>query len=272
MKIGKTLISKRTIALACVAVLLFTFGSVMGVRAARQAPAIQSSDLEADFELQHLGVHLLENGKLVGLRSDGGIVAGGNGKLLEYMASEEDPYGTFVPGKKYEEKIAAQNRTNVDQYLRITIHKYWQDPVRDEEGNITGFIKNTALEPKLIKLTYGNKAYNDSAWTVNERESTEESETYYYNKALPGNSKTADLFNQLVVSNEILSDVTSEESKVTEGNTTRTVITYVYKYDDKYIGLEADVQALQTHNANDAIKGIWGVRNVTVSGGKLTVK
>ena len=49
------------------------------------------------------------------------------------------------------------------------------------------------------------------------------------------------------------------------------VITYEYEYSGKQICLEAEVQALQTHNINRAIKSVWGVQNVTASDGKLSV-
>ena len=43
------------------------------------------------------------------------------------------------------------------------------------------------------------------------------------------------------------------------------------KYDGKYICLEADVQSIQTHNPNKAIRGEWGVTNVSAADGSLTV-
>ena len=51
-----------------------------------------------------------------------------------------------------------------------------------------------------------------------------------------------------------------------------TVITYSYDYDDYTFYIEADVQAIQTHNVNDAITGLWGVSNVTANDGKVTVR
>ena len=262
MKIGKHLVSKRTLALACAAIVLFTFGGVMGVRAAKTAPDIQSQDLEADFQLQHLGVHLYENGKWVGKRSDDN---GERGKLLTYMyADKSDEAGAFIAGKEYEEKIAAKNATDVDQYLRIIIHKYWQ--VKTDNG----FEKDTNLDPSLIKLSYNNSEYNTKSWAKNKKESTTESETYYYKSKLGAGDMTPPVVNKLVVDGKIAEG--KEEIVIPAENPgDKTVIKYVYEYDGKYIALEADVQAVQTHNGNDAIKGIWGVQNVTVSNGTLSV-
>ena len=50
-----------------------------------------------------------------------------------------------------------------------------------------------------------------------------------------------------------------------------TVITYSYDYDDFTFYIEADVQAIQTHNAPDALKSMWGVNNVSAGNGTLTV-
>ena len=108
MKNNKTKSSKRTIILTAAAAALFLIAGVIGALAAGNAPDIRSDDLEADFQLQHLGVHLMENGKAVGKRSDN--VQAGNGVLLSQLK------GKFVPGRVYEERIAAQNRSDTDQY------------------------------------------------------------------------------------------------------------------------------------------------------------
>ena len=44
-----------------------------------------------------------------------------------------------------------------------------------------------------------------------------------------------------------------------------TVITTKYDYDGKKFVVKAEVNAVQTHNAADAIKSAWGV-NVSVGG------
>ena len=45
---------------------------------------------------------------------------------------------------------------------------------------------------------------------------------------------------------------------------------YEYKYNGYSFVVEAEVQAIQTHNAVDAIKSAWGV-DATITDGKLTV-
>lgn len=257
MKNNKTKSSKRTIILTAAAAALFLIAGVIGALAAGNAPDIRSDDLEADFQLQHLGVHLMENGKAVGKRSDN--VQAGNGVLLSQLK------GKFVPGRVYEERIAAQNRSDTDQYVRIILKKYWQTAGRDGK-----LVKDTELDPALIHLTYGEKAaYNTGAWAINPREHSTESDTYYYRTSLKGSDTvSADLVNRLKVDGKIVKDITEEKSANSAG---QMVIKKKYKYDGKYICLEADVQSIQTHNPNKAIRGEWGVTNVSAADGSLTV-
>ena len=62
----------------------------------------------------------------------------------------------------------------------------------------------------------------------------------------------------------------TEETTEQKGN--QTIYTYTYAYDGYQICVEADVQSVQTHNPQETIESTWGVRNVTVSGNKVTVK
>ena len=50
------------------------------------------------------------------------------------------------------------------------------------------------------------------------------------------------------------------------------IITYTYEYDGYTAHIDAEVDAVQTHNAADAIKSAWGV-DVTISGdGSLSLR
>lgn len=252
MKSAKKNLSTRTLVLIAVAVLLFASGGFLGTRAAL---TIQSEKLDSEFELDHIYVQLWENDQHVGNRGDG------TGSLIAYMNKKVDP------GRVYEERIYARNDTGtesvspVDQYVRLIIRKYWLD----EEGN-----KDNTLDPTLIKLTYNNKEYNKGPWVRNDRESTTEAETYYYTSVLSGGAATAPVVNELQLDPKIIAaDQLTKEAGKWVGN--KQTYTYTYKYKGKYICIEAEVQALQTHNINRAIKSVWGVQNVSVSKGSLTV-
>ena len=286
MKIRNTKLSKRTLALLAATALLFGGGGFAGTKAAL---TYFSEDYTAAFELDHLQVHLIENGVDVCHekndiytvhRTDGEHAQDRKekykGNLVEYLGYTNDTHygktaayklgtpGKVEPGRTYKEEISAENGNNVDEYVRLIVRKYW----------VKNGAKNTALSPDLIKLTYNGKAYNSSAWTLNEKESTAESQTYYLNKMLKAKEPSALLFNELTIDGEITDDehMKVEEKTTTEGNKKVTVYTYTYDYDGYTFYIEADVQAIQTHNVNDAIGSLWGVSNVSASNGTVTVK
>ena len=271
MKQNKKKLSKRTLALAAVAVLLFASGGFMGTRAQL---SITSQDYEGHFKLDHLQVHLIENGRDVcGGHNTLDGTRKSSGKLIQYLK------GKFDPGRAYKEEIAARNGTGennepVDQFVRLSIRKYWKNP----EGE-----KDPSMKPDLIQLTYNSskdeawfndkndKAYNDKNWVINPKETTTERTTYYYRTTLAGGETSAPVVNKLKIDGKIVDDVVIHEPD--ENN----VITYEYKYDGYIACIEADVQAVQTHNADGnadyaAIRSIWGVDNVTVSGDTLSVR
>ena len=283
MKIRNTKLSKRTLALLAATAVLLGSGSYTGTRAALQ---YFSEDYRGGFELEHLQVHLLENGddvchgantKYTVHRTDGSNPTKQDkyvGNLVEYMGYSNDDHsgnsaayqvgkpGEVIPGKKYEERIAARNGSDINEYVRLTVKKYWVDSDKN---------KDTRMDPELIKLSYGGKAYNSSAWAINEKEHTKESDTYYLRNMLSGGETSADLFDTLQIDAAVY-DLGDVKTTTTHTDTNKTVITYKYDYDDFTFYIEADVQAIQTHNVNDAIGSLWGVNNVRASNGTVTVK
>ena len=280
MKIKGKTISIRTLALMAALLLCLTSGGVM---ASKAQLAIFSDDYIADFELDHLQVHLMENGvdvchgendMITVHREDNGGAKKEKyrGNLLEYMGYTNDTHfgseaayrlgtpGTVEPGRTYDEKICARNGQNIDQYVRLTVRKYWVDP----EGR-----KATYLSPDLIHLTYNGKACNTEAWQINPREHTAESDTYYLTRILKAEETSPLLFNELTIDKSIVDNENLTRTETREGN--KIVYHYEYDYDGYKFFLEADVQAIQTHNANAAIDSLWGVGNVSATNGVVTV-
>lgn len=250
MRFGNKKLSTRTLALTVAAVLLFACGSVMFAKAALN---IRSGNLDETFELDHVYVNLLENEKNVnGSGDEAGVLLGSIDKI--------------VPGIVYKEVIAAQNATGegtvdaVDQYMRIILKKYWINP----DGT-----KDTTMDPSLIHIGYGDKDYNEGPWQINEEETTAEQTVYYYTKKLAGQEVTEPLIDHLQMDTSVATDISDTNLIPSQDGD---VYKYTYRYDGKTICLEADVQVLQPHNINDAIKSSWGVENVSVSGGVLTVQ
>ena len=164
---------------------------------------------------------------------------------------------TFTPGKKYNEAISVKNSGTIDTFVRVIITKSWQD----KEGK-----KNTELSPDLIELNF----LTDNGWEIAKDQSyqSEQSDQYkertvlYYTKALKAGKPTPALSDTLRINPSIASDVT----KVPKGKT----ITYTYKYNGYTFHIDAEVDAVQTHNAKDAIKSAWGV-DVNVSDDETTM-
>ncbi|MEE1163913.1 MAG: hypothetical protein UHU21_09480 [Lachnospiraceae bacterium] len=261
-----------TIALFAVAAGLLLFTTIGSARAALR---IFSDTYKGRVELQDIGVTLLEkSGKP---DSEARPVASrdyksgsqdeweGNveGVLLENLLAEGE---VFVPGKAYTEEISCANTGTIDEYVRITIYKYWTDSegnkvlTKDKESGLT----TQELTPELIRFTFPN----EDCWILDSENSaeTEERQIYYYNKLLKAGTDTKDT--PLTGTLTIDESVTRSVSKViSDGGKT---ITTSYDYDGWKFCVEATVDAVQDHNAEDAIRSAWG-RDVTVSDGTLSL-
>ncbi len=181
---------------------------------------------------------------------------------------EEGEKEELVPGKHYFEEISCRNSGTIDEYVRITLYKYWVNA--DGEKVFTASaddpITTQGLSPALINFTF---PYLGSDWILDEKNSaeTEERQIYYYNKLLKAGEDTSatPLTGTLTIDQLVGLKVNKEVSD--DGKT----ITVSYKYDGWKFCVEAAVDAVQDHNAEDAIRSAWG-RDVTISNGTLTLK
>ena len=239
MKKKKKSFPKVTVLLLAAAAVLLV-GS--GVGSARAALTYYSENYAAQVSMSSIGVTLLENGERVSSRDyrDDGEWSETTGELLTNMLGEGEK---FTPGKSYQEKLSVENSGNIDAFVRVIITKSWQDA----DGN-----KNTTLSPDLIELNY----LTDNGWAIAEDQSTPERTVLYYTKAVGVGESTPALSDTLRINQSIASEVT----KTVKDNT----ITYSYQYDGYTFHVDAEVDAVQTHNAKDAIKSAWGV-DVNVS-------
>ena len=242
-------------ALVLTAAALLLVGSTVG--STRAALTYYSENYSAQMNMQSIGVSLLENDKVISNRdyvSNNKWKGTSEGDLLTDLLGKDD---TFTPGKKYNEAISVKNSGTIDTFVRVIITKSWQD----EKGN-----KNTNLSPDLIELNF----LTDNGWKVAKAQSTRERTVLYYTKALKAGKPTPALSDTLRINPSIASDVTKpvpESEKESEKGKT---ITYTYKYNGYTFHIDAEVDAVQTHNAKDAIKSAWGV-NVNVSDDETTM-
>ena len=128
----------------------------------------------------------------------------------------------------------------------MILTKSWQD----KEGK-----KNTTLSPDLIELNF----LTANGWVVADQQTTDERTVLYYTKAVKAGDTTPALSDTLRIDPKIATE--SEKGKT---------ITYTYKYNGYTFHIDAEVDAVQTHNAKDAIKSAWGV-DVNVSDDETTM-
>ena len=230
MKFKGTKLSKRTAALFAAALVLLGSGGAMGTRA---VPTILGSTFDTQIETPILSVALTENGSKV---ADGGALFKSIGDKVE-------------PGKAYTDPISVMNDGNTDEYVRVVVRKYWTKPEKKDGKNVDTGVKDTSLTPDQIVLAQA------SGWTVKDGESPE-TKVYYYAKPVAAGD-TVKLFDSVKVASSVATD--PEIDKATDEETGVTIVTYKYAYDGYTFHVEAEAQSVQTHNAAQAIKSVWGV-------------
>jgi len=260
------------VVLFIVAAALILTGGIGGTRAAL---TIRSQQYNAQLELQDIGVTLLERNSEDGDPNEAGVRdyrpysdyvwdEQGTHRLCENLLGEDT---SLKLGKKYGEYLSVLNSGNIDEYVRVRIYKYWA--ATDENGevitNSDGTVqKRTDLDPALIDLNI----LKENGWiepSGDEGRSPEYIELYYTNILAP-TEETPFLTDTLKIDDSIAVKVEETRSVDDKGYT---VLTHTYEYDGKQFIIEAEVDAVQTHNKVDAIRSAWG-RTATFSGDTLT--
>lgn len=244
MKKKRKLLSAGPVILLSASALLLV-GSTVG--STRAALTYYSDNYTADMSVSSIGVSLTENGKNISSRdyshsnNEWDVT---EGELFKDLQKDE----AIVPGKTYKEELSVSNSGSIDNYVRVILTKSWTD----KNGK-----KDTTLSPGLIDL----HVVEDNGWIVDEDASTAERTVLYYTGIVSAGESTPNFIDTLKIDNKIAEKVKVETSKDENGNT---IIRHVYKYDGYQFHVDAEVNAVQTHNAKDAIKSAWGV-DVTVS-------
>ena len=250
---------------AAVLLLASTVGSTQA------ALTYYSENYMAEVTVSNIGVKLLENGTEVSRRNyvddkgitwddtnDGTLFA--SGKLKEVCADgelKEVNASDLVLGKKYQEELKAENSGAIASYVRMIITKSW----KDANGK-----KDTTLSPALIDL---NLVTGDNGWVVDQSASTPERTVLYYKNILKVGEATTACTDTVRIDPAISTKVIETVSTDAAGLKT---ITFVYEYDGYTFNIEAEVDAVQTHNAIDAIKSAWGVDVAVDEHGTLSLK
>ena len=235
--------------LSASAVLLI--GSTVG--STRAALTYYSENYGAEVTVSNIGVSLLENGETVSRRDydSNGEWNETSGALLADLQEE-----TIVPGKEYDEALAVSNSGSIDSYVRVILNKSWTDSEGSTDPN---------LSPELIDLNL----LTDNGWIIDEDASTAERTILYYTNILPAGDTTPALSDTVRIDPAVADKVPEEVATDENGYQT---ITFTYAYDGYTFELEAEVNAVQTHNAQDAIKSAWGVDVDVADDGTISLR
>ncbi len=233
--------------LSAVLLLLSTVGST------RAALTYYSADYAVQVEIKSIGVSLLENNRVVSYRNY--AETGSN----EFVEGQEK----LIPGKMYDEKLSVQNTGAIDEYVRVVVTRSWQDA----DGK-----KATDLDPGLIGLSLDGQDLDEftekNGWIKDTKAAGSDHERIilYYSRPVASQAQTPAICDTLCLNGTLLDEY---ETKPTEKPG---VVTTTYKYNGYKFVLEAEVDAVQTHNAEDAIKSAWGVDVNIAPDGTLSLK
>ena len=234
------------------AVGLLASSSVGGARAAL---TYYSETYTSRVQMYDIGVTLLENDKEISWRNydsrkDNGSWLEEKGVLLENMVPEGEK---FKIGVWYPEELKVMNSGTINQYVRVSLYKYWLE----ENGE-----KVQTLTPDLIDL----ELQTDNGWMIDEESSTDERTILYYNRVLETGETSPAFAGRLKIDQSVTAKVTQTTEKTANGSK---IIT-TYDYDGVQFCIEATVDAVQEHNVEDAVWSAWG-RKVTVNDGILSL-
>ncbi|MCI8786093.1 MAG: hypothetical protein HFI84_05465 [Eubacterium sp.] len=231
---------KKVTYLMFTASVLLLLGSAVG--STRAALTYYSNNYVAEITVSQIGVSLLENGETVSSRDYSGKEwkvtnnQGGssvNGALLLHMLDEGEQ---LALNKTYDEKLTVKNSGTIDEYVRVRVYRYWM-----KDGK-----KVTSLTPDLIDLNL----VNTDRWIKSPNETAECMELFYKGILKTG-AETKPFADTIRIDGSLSADA--------EVKTDGTTITTTYKYDGVEFHVDVEVDAVQTHNAKDAIKSAWGV-------------
>lgn len=237
-KLKNIFLSPRTNLAAFILVVVLILCATIGVASA--AISYITSTYSSQIKMYDIGVSLLENGERVswrdyGSKDDGNWDQNIPGVLLGNMLEND---GNVILGKAYTEELNVRNSGSINQYVRVSIYKYWVDPnkfAKDPEN-----AKLSELDPDYIDLHLTNL---DSAWLLDTSASTSERVVLYYNRLLNSGDVTPLFADTVTISNACRKEKAA--------------------YNGAQFRIEVHVDAVQENNAGDAILSAWG-RTVAV--------
>ena len=239
MKKFREFLSKPAVTAVLFALALLLLGSST-VAGARAALNIQSEYYNSEVELYDIGVALIEKQADDSFK----VVAGKNALMGEtsQIGAAIKADGKLLPGKTYSEVLAVRNTAEINEYVRVSVFKYWQDA----NGN-----KVPEMDSKWIKLGF----VTGNGWTIDESSTTEERTMLYYGTDIAPGMDTTPFLSTVTIDDTVLTKV-SQSTSVENGVT---VIRTTYIYNGNRFCIDVIVDSVQDHNAEQAKISAWGV-------------
>ncbi len=239
MKKFKEFLSKPAVTAVLFALALLLLGSST-VAGARAALNIQSEYYNSEVELYDIGVALIEKQADDSFK----VVAGKNALMGEtsQIGAAIKADGKLLPGKTYSEVLAVRNTAEINEYVRVSVFKYWQDA----NGN-----KVPEMDSKWIKLGF----VTGNGWTIDNSSTTEERTMLYYGTDIAPGMDTTPFLSTVTIDDTVLTKV-SQSTSVENGVT---VIRTTYIYNGNRFCIDVIVDSVQDHNAEQAKISAWGV-------------
>ncbi len=241
MKNIRKFLSKPAVTAVLFALALLLLGSST-VGGARAALNIQSEYYNSEVEVYDIGIALIEknaNGNYVAVAGKNALM-GENTPIAKMIQTDKK----LLPGKTYPEVLAVRNVAEINEYVRVSVFKYWLD----ENGN-----KFPEMNSDWIELGF----VTGNGWSIDTSSSTEERTVLYYANPIAPGEETTEFLDSITINDVILTKV-SQSTSVENGVT---VIRTSFIYNGKQFCLEVIADSVQDHNADQAKLSAWGVNN-----------
>lgn len=176
------------------------------------------------------------------------------GSLFKNMVADAGDKELKI-GKQYPLFLSVENSGQVNEFVRITIYKYWVDNNGKKlefdatsNGWIGGAAKAVKYDPKLIEVVQDGSGQ----WKEDLSASTDERLVFYYTPQLNIGATSQELALKVSVNSKVLDFVATEKNK--DGKDI-----YVYAYDDLGVFFEVEADAVQASHSDQSVPSAWGV-------------
>lgn len=220
-------------------ILMVSLVLVASIGAAHAAVGYLVQSTGAGVRMYEIGVSLLENGDRVSWRDylkDGSWDENHGEVLLRNMLQEGKQ---VVVGQSYPEALSVRNSGTINEYVRVTIIKYWVDKKTDE--------KRLDLKPEYIDLHLLCDATGfNNGWILDKSSVTETRTVLYYNSLLYSEGELGGEGGGPSITS-VFSDTLTIDPRVASERDPRTG---EYLYKDVEFRIEVTVNSVQEHNTS----------------------